>query len=343
MKRILNTLYITTPEAYLARDGENIVVRIDGEERFRVPSHNIESIVCFNYVGTSPSLMGHCCEHGISICYISQSGRFLARVTGKVSGNVLLRRRQYRTADSMEETVTLASAFIAAKVLNCRSVLLRYIRDHRAKNGVREVSAASDHLLTSWRRISECSDLETLRGLEGDAARSYYAVFDHLVTNPEPQFRFRGRSRRPPMDIVNALLSFFYSLLSYDCASALETVGLDPQVGFLHEDRPGRLGLALDLMEEFRSYLVDRFVLTLLNNGQVSPEGFIVKESGAVIMDDDTRKIVVAEWQKRKQEEVTHPFLQEKTTVGLIPYIQALLLARYLRGDLDQYPPFLLR
>jgi len=246
-------------------------------------------------------------------------------------------------ADTAHASCSLSSAFVAGKILNSRSVLQRFVRDHKEKVGVAQVSAAANRLWGYWERIGEFKDTDALRGLEGDAAREYYSVFGYLVTNNEPAFRFKGRSRRPPLDICNALLSFFYSLLSYDCASALETVGLDPQVGFLHRDRPGRLSLALDLMEELRAYLVDRFVLTLLNNGQVSVSGFVTKESGGVLMDEATRKTVLTEWQMRKQEEIMHPFLEEKINIGLIPYAQALLLARYLRGDLDEYPPFLMR
>lgn len=343
MRKLLNTLYVTSPTASLLRDGENVIVLIDKVERFRVPIHNLEGIVCFNYAGTSPSLMGLCCERKVPICFLSPSGRFLARVTGGVSGNVLLRREQYRVADSGPRSCSLATAFVGGKILNSRSVLQRFVRDHREKAGATQVSAAANRLWGYWERIGDVRDTDALRGLEGDAAREYYSVFGHLVTNKEPAFRFNGRSRRPPLDICNALMSFFYSLLSYDCASALETVGLDPQVGFLHTDRPGRLSLALDLMEELRAYLVDRFVLTLLNNGQVSVSGFVIKESGGVLMDDSTRKTVLAEWQTRKQEEITHPFLEEKINIGLIPYAQALLLTRYLRGDLDEYPPFLVR
>lgn len=343
MRKLLNTLYVTTPDAYLSRDGENVVLEVEGEERFRVPVHNLEGIVCFNYIGASPGLLGLCCDRGVSICFLTQSGRFLARVSGRVTGNVLLRRRQYRLADSPNEAWSIASSFIAGKILNSRSVLLRFTRDHRGKPGVSAVSEAANRLLSFWERLADYHDLDSLRGLEGDAAREYLNVFDHLITTSEPAFRFHGRTRRPPLDAVNALLSFFYSMLSYECASALESVGLDPQVGFLHRDRPGRPSLALDLMEELRPYLVDRFVLTLINNGQVNARGFLTKESGAVLMDEATRKIVLTEWQKRKQEQVTHPFLEEKIKVGLIPYAQALLLARHLRGDLDEYPPFLMR
>ena len=343
MRKLLNTLYVTLPEAYLGRDGENVVVRVSEEERFRVPIHNLEGIVCFNYVGTSPSLMGLCCERGVSLSYIASSGRFLARVTGPVSGNVLLRRRQYRLTDNMEDATAIAISFVSGKIHNCRNVLLRYLRDHDDKGGSAEVGEVANRLSAYGRSLHEQSTLDSLRGIEGDSAREYYSVFDHLITSQKETFKFRGRTRRPPFDEVNALLSFLYTILAHDCAAALETVGLDPQVGFLHRDRPGRMSLALDLMEELRPYLVDRFVLTLINNGQVGPRGFTRKESGAVIMDEETRRYVIGEWQKRKLGEITHPFLNERISVGLIPYVQALLLARHLRGDLDGYPPFLMR
>ncbi len=336
-------MYVTSPKSYLARDGDNVVLQVEGSERFRVPVHNLEGIVCFSFPGASPALLGLCCEKGVSICFLSRTGRFLARVSGRVTGNVLLRRRQYKLADDMDACCSLSSSFVAGKILNSRSVLLRFARDHRAKPGVAKVLAATDRLLSFWERLANCTHVDSVRGLEGDAAREYYSVFDYLITAENPVFRFGGRTRRPPLDVTNALLSFLYSILAYECASALESVGLDPQVGFLHRDRPGRLSLALDLMEELRPYLADRFVLTMLNNGQVSPKGFLHKESGAVLMDDVNRKTILSGWQKRKQEEITHPFLEKKIKVGLIPYAQALLLARFLRGDLDDYPPFLVR
>ncbi len=341
MRKLLNTLYVTTPNAYLSRDGENVVVTVDSIEKFRAPVHNFEGIVCFGYLGASPSLLGLCCERNVPICYLTPSGRFLARVSGRVSGNVLLRRKQYRIADA--GAPPLAASFVAGKILNSRSVLQRFVRDHGSAPGAPRVAEAAERLLSYWETLKDYADMDALRGVEGDAAREYYAVFDHLVTNPAEAFRFKGRTRRPPLDRVNALLSFFYSLLSQDCASALETVGLDPQVGFLHSDRPGRPSLALDLMEELRPYMGDRFVLTLVNNGQVSPQDFLQKETGAVLMDEETRRRLLAEWQKRKREEVIHPFLEEKVSIGLIPYAQALLLARHLRGDMDDYPPFLMR
>ncbi len=343
MKKLLNTLYITSPDSYLSRDGENVVIKVDNETKFRVPVHNLESIVCFNYKGTSPALMSLCCDRGVSLCYLSESGRFLGRVTGKVTGNVLLRRKQYRLADDEEETASLAKFFVTGKVLNCRSVLMRFMRDHKEKNEGQDVTTAAVLIQSYCRALKKYNTVNAIRGLEGDAARVYYAVFDHLITEQKDDFKFKGRSRRPPLDAINALLSFLYALLGSDCASALESVGLDPQVGFLHRDRPGRQSLALDLMEELRPYLVDRLTLTLINNRQITIDDFIIKESGAVLMKPDSRKEVIAAWQKRKQENIVHPFLGEKISIGLIPYAQALLLARYLRGDLDGYPPFLVR
>jgi CRISPR-associated protein Cas1 len=339
----LNVLYITNPEAYLARDGENIVVRIAEEIKFRVPVHNLEGVVCFGYPGASPALLGLCAERGIALSFVTESGKFLARVTGRVNGNVLLRRRQYKVTDDAGEALAIARNFIFGKIYNCRCVLQRYLRDHGQSTNTAEVEEKVNVLSSHLQSLENCRIMDELRGIEGDAARSYYAVFDHLILDQKETFRFSGRSRRPPQDRMNAILSFLYTLLAHDCAAALETVGLDPQVGFLHRERPGRPSLALDLMEELRSYLVDRLALTLVNNRQIAPKGFEVKESGGVLMDEETRKVVITAWQKRKQEEITHPFLKEKIPAGLIPYAQSLLLARYLRGDLDAYPPFLMK
>lgn len=343
IRKLLNVLYVTTPGAYLSRDGENVVVLVEQAEKFRMPIHNIEGIVCFNYMGASPALMSFCCERNVKLSFLTENGRFMARVTGPVSGNVVLRRRQYRMADDAEFAIGIAKSFIAGKINNGRSVLMRFLRDHGDAENSDAVERAAKMMARDGAALASCLDDGEIRGVEGDAAREYYGVFDHLITEQKESFRFGGRSRRPPKDLVNALLSFLYAVLAHDCEAALETVGLDPQVGFLHRDRPGRSGLALDLMEELRPYLVDRTALTLVNNRQVGASGFKVKETGGVIMDDDTRKTVIAAWQKRKQEEITHPFLNEKIRIGLIPYVQALLLARYLRGDLDGYPPFLVR
>lgn len=340
MRKLLNVLYVTTPDAYLARDGENVIVRAEEEIRFRVPVHNLEGIVTFGYSGASPALMALCAERNVGMTFLTEHGRFLARVTGEVSGNVLLRRKQYRISDVEEDTLRLASAFILGKVSNSRAVLMRANRDHPESAPDDVMDDAALEMVRIMRRIEQCQSLDELRGVEGDAAREYFGAFDHLILVNKDHFYLRERSRRPPKDNLNALLSFLYTLLAHDVQSALETVGLDPQVGFLHRDRPGRPGLALDLMEEMRSCLVDRLAISLINRKQIGPEGFKQTESGGVWMNDETRKTVITAWQKRKQEEITHPFLNEKINIGLIPYAQALLLARCLRGDLDNYPPF---
>jgi len=342
MKKLLNTLYVTTQGTYLARDNETVAVRVESETRLRVPIHTLEGIVCFGQVSCSPPLMGLCAESGVAISFLTEQGRFLARVQGPVSGNVLLRREQYRRADSPQASVEIARAIVGAKIANCRSVLLRAARE-RGEDGCPEVErlrVAAARLADLLRRLEFPCDLEEARGKEGEAAAVYFGVFDNLVTAQKNDFPFRGRNRRPPLDNINALLSFHYTLLAHDVRSALESVGLDPAVGFLHRDRPGRPSLALDLMEELRPVLAERAVLSLVNRQQVQATGFTKTESGAVTMDDDTRKTVLVNYQKRKQDEITHPFLGEKIAVGLIPFAQALLLARCLRGDLDGYPPF---
>jgi CRISPR-associated protein Cas1 len=340
LRKLLNMLFVTSPDAYLSRDGENVVVSVDGEARFRMPVHNLEGIATFGYTGASPGLMELCANRGVALTFLSQSGRFMARVTGRVSGNVLLRRRQYRVADSEDESACIASDIIVGKISNCRTVLQRAVRDHETNICAEEVTAAATVLADYLMNVVEDSSLDTLRGIEGAAANAYFGVFDHLILGNKQDFFFKERSRRPPRDNMNALLSFLYTLLVHDVQAALETVGLDPQVGFLHQDRPGRPGLALDMMEELRPFLADRLALSLVNRKQVSPSGFLTLESGGVIMDDETRKTVIGAWQKRKQEQITHPFLNEKIEIGLIPYAQAMILARHLRGDLDGYPPF---
>ncbi|MFI5167983.1 MAG: type I-C CRISPR-associated endonuclease Cas1c [Thermoanaerobaculales bacterium] len=341
MKRHHNTLFVTTQGAYLASEGETVVVRVEQEDRMRLPLHMLEGIVCFGRVSCSPALMGHASEHGIGISFLSERGRFLARVQGPVSGNVLLRRQQYRLADDPSAPAALAQAFVVAKVANCRSVLLRAARDHPDAGGRDAIDAAAASLGRKLEDLQPGILLDEVRGIEGDAARTYFEVFDHLIVSQKDDFRFAGRSRRPPLDNVNALLSFVYVLVTHDACSALEAVGLDPQVGFLHRDRPGRPGLALDLVEEFRPFLADRLVLSLINRRQVQGGGFIRGETGGIVMDDDTRKTVLVAYQERKQEEIKHPFLGDETTVGMLFHLQALLLARHLRGDLDGYPPFI--
>lgn len=341
MKRLLNTLYVTTQGSYLAREGETVLVRVGGETKLRMPIHTLGSIICFGQVSCSPPLMGFCAERNVAISFLSERGRFFARVEGPVSGNVLLRREQYRRADDPEVSAELARAVVIAKIANCRTVLLRAARDRPQDEGAQKLSEAADRLAQHLRSLENPVPLDTVRGKEGDAARRYFDVFDHLITSQKKHFFFRERSRRPPLDNMNALLSFLYTILAHDVAAALEGVGLDPAVGYLHRDRPGRPGLALDIMEEFRPYLADRLALTLVNRQQIKGKGFRRTETGAVLMDDATRKEVLVAYQKRKQEEIQHPFLGEKVAIGLLPHVQALLLARCLRGDLDGYPPFL--
>ena len=341
MKKILNTLFVTTQGAYLNKEGEAILVSVEKEVKLRLPIHTLGGIICFGNVLCSPFLLGHCAENKVTVSFLTERGRFLARVHGPVSGNVLLRREQYRRADDPASTLRIARAIVAAKVANCRTVLQRAVRDHAAKG----VSDALEHVILRLGRIvdevPQCDDLDLLRGKEGDAGREYFGVFDDLIMTQKDGFFLRDRNRRPPLDNMNALLSFIYTLLAHDCVGALESVGLDPQVGYLHRDRSGRPSLALDLMEEFRPYFADRLALSLVNLKQVNSRGFKKSESGAVEMDDDTRKALLLAYQKKKQDEIIHPFLNEPMPVGLLMYAQALLLARHLRGDLDGYPPFI--
>ena len=341
MKKLLNTLYITLEDSYLSLDGENVVV-IDGDREIgRVPLHNLEGIVSFGYRGTSPALMGSCAEKNISLCYLTPQGRFLARVTGRIKGNVLLRERQYKSSMDEQESLEIAKNCIFGKVYNCRWVLKRAIRDHGMQIDKEKVKNASLKLKHALTLIREARLKEQLRGYEGEAASIYFGVFDELILQQKKDFGFSGRNRRPPMDNTNALLSFSYTLMTNTMTSALETVGLDPYVGYLHTERPGRVSLALDMIEELRPVIADRFVLSLINKRMIQGKAFKKKENGAVIMSDDARKLVLAEWQNKKKETLMHPFLQEKVEWGMIPFAQAMLLARYLRGDLDGYPPFL--
>jgi CRISPR-associated protein Cas1 len=340
MKKHLNTLYVTTQGAYLSKEGETVAVRIENETRLQLPMHTLDGIVCFGRVSCSPYLMGACADRDVAISFLTENGRFLARVQGPVAGNVLLRREQYRRADEPGACSAVTCALLAGKLANSRTVLLRALRDHRDRIASDTVEKAARHLAALLRELDAQTALNVLRGIEGDAARTYFGVFNHLITGKKDAFRFAGRNRRPPLDRVNCLLSFIYTLLLHDVRSALECVGLDPAVGFLHRDRPGRPGLALDLMEEFRSCIADRLVLSLINLGRVTAKGFKAQETGAVLMSDDTRKKVLVAYQKRKQDGIVHPFLNEKMAVGLLFHTQALLMARYLRGDLDGYPPF---
>lgn len=343
MRKLLNTLYVTSTEAHLGKEGQNVIVRVEDEVRLRVPIHNLESIVSMGYTGASPALMQLCAERGVALAFHSPSGRLLARLTPANKGNVLLRKRQYEMHDDPQETLAISRSVVLGKLANSRTVLRRFIRDYGTAPGVPVVEMAVRQLSMLIDQAREVTSIDALRGIEGDGARRYYAVFDHLIRAQKPAFSFTKRSRRPPLDRVNALLSFLYSMLAHDCTSALETVGLDSQVGFLHRLRPGRASLALDIMEELRPYLVDRMAISLVNNNQVNARDFMEKETGAVLLKDDSRKKVLDAWQSRKQESVQHPYLREKIEVGLIPYVQALLMARCIRGDLDGYPPYLMR
>jgi CRISPR-associated protein Cas1 len=341
MKKHLNTLFVTTQGAYLAKEGETVVVKVNQEVRLSVPVHTIGGIVCFGNVSCSPFLMGFCGENGVGISFLSEYGRFLARVQGPVSGNVLLRREQYRKADDQKYSAQMAKAFVTGKIANCRTVLQRVLRDHAQKLDEDALRRSVDDMSRSLQSLDLNQSLDAVRGLEGDAAHTYFSVFDHLIVAQKESFTFQERNRRPPLDNVNCLLSFIYTLLMHDCRSALESVGLDPAVGFLHRDRPGRPSLALDMMEELRPFLADRLTLSLINLRQVQDKGFNKTEAGAVMMNDETRRTLLVAYQERKQEEIYHPFLDEKVTIGLLFHVQALLLARCLRGDLDGYPPFI--
>lgn len=341
MRRLLNTLYVTTEDAYLTLDGDNIVIRQVDSELSRFPLHMLESIIAFTYAGASPALMGGCAKRNIGLTFCTPRGRFLARAVGESSGNVLLRRTQYRVADDLEESCRIAKSMIFGKIYNSRWSIERTIRDHGLRLNVEELRNSSSILKNAMQNVMECENLETLRGIEGEAASVYFSVLDNMILTNKDVFQFSGRNRRPPMDNINAMLSFIYALLANDCTSALESVGLDSYVGFLHRDRPGRNSLSLDLMEELRSCYGDRFVITLVNNRVVNEFCFEKRENGSVMMLEDGRKKVIKLWQEKKREEITHPFLKEKISWGLVPHVQALLLARYLRGDLDAYPPFL--
>ena len=339
MRRILNTLYITSQDSYLSKEGECLKINRGGQLVARIPAHNIDGLVLFGQVSLSPFLLGHCAEKGIGVSWLTGQGRFLASLRGPVSGNVLLRRRQYRLADDESASARLARAMVIGKIYNCRTVLRRTARERPAP----ELEAACERLTLCLKHLEQDVALDRARGWEGEAAEVYFNVFNHLITNTDPGFTFKGRSRRPPLDAVNCLLSFYYTLLAHEVRGALESVGLDPAVGFLHRDRPGRPSLALDLMEEFRPYLADRLALTLINRGHLKARDFSYAETGAVTLSDGARKEVITAWQERKREEIEHPFLKEKMPVGLLWYAQARLLARHLRGDLDDYPPFVIR
>ena len=340
MRKLLNILYVTTPEAYLSKDGLNVVITVKQEEVFRIPIINIEGIVTFGYMGASPGLMKLCVDNNVSLTFLSPQGKFIARVQGPTRGNVLLRTEQYRLSENEDFTLHISKLFIGGKIQNYRNILRRYERDYGSND---EIVAAVQALEVRKRDLNRVQDLNQLRGIEGDAASVYFSVFPYLILNQKSDFPFNGRNRRPSKDAVNAMLSFVYTLIANDVAAALETVGLDPYVGFLHALRPGRTSLALDVMEELRAYLGDRLVLSLINRRQVSAKDFLFQGDESVIMTDSCRKVLLTAWQARKKEMIVHPYLNEKIPIGLLPYVQSMLLARYLRGDLDDYPVFLIR
>jgi CRISPR-associated protein Cas1 len=343
MKKLLNTLYVTSQGAYLSKDGECIAVHVDKEVKLRVPIHTLGGVVCFGQVSCSPFLMGFAAERGLGFSFLTEKGRFLARVLGPVSGNVLLRREQFRRADNLDVSAEVARSIITAKIINARRVLQRTLRDHGAKIDGEALEKEIGHLQGCLHRLQQPVGLDLARGIEGEAANGYFGVFNHLILSAESEFRFAGRSRRPPLDRINCLLSFIYTLLAHDVRSALECVGLDSEVGFLHRDRPGRHGLALDVMEEFRAFVADRLALSLINLGQIKKDDFAILETGAVKLTDDARKTLLVAYQKRKQDEIMHPFLNERIPMGLVFHVQAMLMSRWLRGDLAGYPPFVWR
>ena len=340
MRKLLNTLYVTTPEAYLAKDGLNVVVSVNKEELFRIPIVNIEGIVTFGYMGASPGLMKLCMDNNVSLVFMSPQGRFIGRVQGATRGNVLLRKKQYTLSEDENVSLHLAKLFITGKVFNTRNILQRFLRDNGADEDVGYAVKQLD-----WRKkcIQQAERMDVLRGEEGRAANTYFDVFAHLILHQKEDFQFNGRSRRPPKDEVNAMLSFVYTLIANDVAAALEAVGLDPYVGFMHTLRPGRTSLALDMMEELRAYLGDRLVLSLINRRQVTKKDFIRQGDEGILMTDACRKELLSTWQKRKREMIEHPYLKEKIPIGLLPHVQAMLMSRYLREDIDDYPVFLMR
>lgn len=343
MKKLLNTVYVSDSEIYLALKGQNLNLLKDNESIARIPLHNIEAICTFGHQGASPALIGECMKQNISLTFFTSSGRFRGRVVGEMNGNVTLRKKQYRMSDDGEESTKVAKHMIVGKIFNCEQLLKRAVRDHALRVNIDQLTNVLERLKASRLEAGNSMDLDSLRGIEGNAASAYYSVFEECILHQKEFFYFRNRNRRPPLDAVNALLSLSYSLLASETAAALEGVGLDSYVGFLHRDRPGRTSLALDVMEELRPVIADRFVLKLINRQQVKQSDFIVKENKAVILTEEARRNFFQLWRKEKQEMITHPFLKEKIQWGLVPHVQALLLARYLRGDLDAYPPILIR
>ena len=339
MRKLLNTLYVTTPESYLSKDGLNVVISVNQKEIFRIPIVNIEGIVTFGYIGASPGLMKLCADYNVSLSFLSPQGKFIGRFHGPIKGNVLLRTKQWECSKDLQYALSVSKLFVAGKIQNYRNILSRFIRDNGDNDVVKE---AVSHLKYCKQKALISSDMDYLRGIEGDAANRYFAVFHDLILHQKKDFVFNGRNRRPPKDAVNAMLSFVYTLIASDMTAALETVGLDPYIGFLHTLRPGRVSLALDMMEELRAYLGDRLVLSLINRKQLCIKDFIAQGEDCVVMTENARKIILTAWQNRKKETIVHPYLGEKIQIGLLPYVQAMLFARFIRGDLDNYPVFLI-
>ena len=340
MKKLLNVLFVTTPDAFVNLENDNVCVKKDNEIILRVPLLNLEQLVLFNYFGATPQLLGECAKRGISISFLSEHGRYLGTFNGESNGNVLLRKEQYRISDD-SRALDFARNFIFGKLHNQKWVIERAIRDYPLRVDTILLKKQSDFLTTQLKKVLDCKSADVLRALEGNAAHLYFSAFDDLILQHKDFFVFQNRNRRPPTDPINAMLSFAYTLLTSECRRALEAVGLDSYVGFFHTDKPGRASLALDLMEELRAHYADRFVLSLINRGEIKEVDFEFQSSGAVFLSDESRKKFLSSWQQRKREEITHPFLKEKMAWGLIPYVQALLLARTIRGDLKEYPPFL--
>lgn len=343
MRKLLNTLYITTPDSYLSLDGENIVVLLDNNEKFRLPFVNIENIICFGYMGASPALMGKCVNNDIGLSFLKPSGEFLARIIGKTKGNVLLRTRQYRMSEDKQFCLEFSSNIVASKLYNSRATLQRTIRDRISTIDTSNLEDTAEVLKKSIDKVYEIIDIDQLRGFEGINARKYFGVFNDMIICQKSDFNMIIRSKRPPLDYLNCLLSYLYTILSLEVGSALETIGFDPYVGFMHTLRPGRASLSLDMMEELRAFMVDRHVISMINLKQITKKDFIKKEGGGILLTDEGRKKVLKSWQERKKEIITHPFLNEKIEIGLIPYVQAQLLSKFMRGDLSEYNPFLIK
>lgn len=337
MRKLLNTLYITKENGYLSLDGENLVLTIDGKEAIRLPFTNIESVVCMNYLGCSPALMGKCAKENVSLCFVSPGGRFLARVTGEVKGNVFLRCNQIKLTGSPEKQAEIVRNIITAKIKNTKNLILRSRRDNKEIDSDERITHTLEILDNNIAKLQEESDMDVLRGIEGQSAKAYFDIFNRLITKQKEDFIMIDRTKRPPLDRVNAVLSFLYTVCTNDIASALECVGLDPYIGVFHTLRPGRVSLACDIMEEFRA-MIERLVISLINLKTLQKDDFEVQISGAVLLNNDGRKKVITAWQNKKKEIILHPYLKEKVAIGLFPYVQANLMAKYIRGEISEYP-----